>query len=129
MATSAWWKEERRGVFVDYNQNARDRTAASAYSVRPVPDGRVATALDWSEVPDVEPAAFTILTVRERLASVGDPGAGVDEIEPGTLAGLLDLADRDEAGGLGDAPWPPHFPKAEREPPRVQPSRRRRRDG
>ncbi len=127
IATSAWWKEERHGVFVDYNQNARDRTTASAYSVRPVSDARVSMPLEWSEVPDADPAAFTILTVRERLGERGDPGAGLDEIEPATLDSLLELADRDEASGLDDAPWPPHFPKQAGEPPRVQPSRRRRR--
>jgi DNA ligase D-like protein (predicted polymerase) len=124
-ATSAWWKEERHGVFVDYNQNARDRTVASAYSIRPVPDARVSTPLAWDEVADVEPEAFTIRTVPERLRERGDPGAEIDEVAFG-LEPLLELAERDEREGLGDAPWPPHFPKAEGEPPRVQPSRRRR---
>ncbi len=126
MATAAWWKEERQGVFVDYNQNARDRTVASVYSVRPVPDARVATPLTWDEVPDVDPSVFTIRTVPDRLASIGDPGSGADPVERSSLDGLLDLAARDEAGGLGDAPWPPHFPKADKEPPRVQPSKRKR---
>jgi DNA ligase D-like protein (predicted polymerase) len=125
LATAAWWKEERQGVFVDYNQNARDRTVASAYSVRPVQDARVATPLSWDEVPDVDPSVFTIRTVPERLATIGDPGAGAGTIEPSSLDGLLELAARDEAGGLGDAPWPPHFPKADKEPRRVQPSKRR----
>ncbi|MEX2238272.1 MAG: DNA polymerase domain-containing protein [Dehalococcoidia bacterium] len=124
IATSAWWKEQRHGVFLDYNQNARDRTVASAYSIRPLPDARVSCPLTWDEVPDVDPAAFTIDTVPERYAKIGDPAAAIDD-EPGDLSGLLSLAARDEAGGLGDAPWPPHFPKAEGEPPRVQPSKRR----
>ena len=124
-ATSAWWKEERHGVFVDYNQNARDRTVASAYSIRPVPDARVSTPLEWDEVADVEPEAFTIATVPKRLREVGDPGASIDEVTFG-LEPLLELAYRDEGEGIGDAPWPPHFPKAEGEPPRVQPSKRRK---
>jgi len=126
LATSAWWKEERRGVFVDYNQNARDRTVASAYSVRPVPDARVSCPISWDEVPDVEPAAFTMATMPERFAKIGDPHAAIDD-EASSLEPLLDLADRDEAGGLGDAPWPPHFPKARDEPTRVAPSRARKR--
>ena len=124
-ATTAWWKEERHGVFLDYNQNARDRTVASAYSVRPMPDARVSTPLAWDEVATVDPAAFTLRTVPERLRAIGDPGAGIDD-RVGVLDGLLDLAARDEAGGVGDAPWPPHFPKAEGEPTRVSPSRKRR---
>jgi bifunctional non-homologous end joining protein LigD len=123
-ATSAWWKEERHGVFVDYNQNARDRTVASAYSVRPVPDARVSTPLEWDEVADVEPADLTIRTVPARLEERGDPGAAIDDVAH-RLDPLLELAERDEREGLGDAPWPPHFPKAEGEPPRVQPSKRR----
>jgi DNA primase len=111
-------------VFVDYNQNPRDRTIASAYSVRPTPDGRVSCPLSWDEVADVEPAELTIRTVPARVAELGDPGAAIDDVAH-DLTPLLELAARDEAGGLGDAPWPPHFPKAEREPPRVQPSRRR----
>jgi bifunctional non-homologous end joining protein LigD len=124
LATTAWWKEEREGVFLDYNQNARDRTVASAYSVRPVPDARVSTPLAWDEVADVEPEAFTIRTVPERVRTVGDPGAGIDE-RVGSLEPLLELAARDAAGGLSDAPWPPHFPKGDDEPVRVSPSRRR----
>ena len=122
LATTAWWKEERTGVFVDYNQNARDRTVASAYSVRPVPDARVSTPITWDDVPGVEPEAFTIRTVPERFAKIGDPGAGIDE-SVGSLDSLLDLADRDEQEGLGDAPWPPNFPKGEREPTRAPPSK------
>ena len=121
-ATSRWWKEERQGVFIDYNQNARDRTVASAYSVRAVPDARVSCPLDWDEVPDVEPAELTLRTVPARLAERGDPAAGIDE-HAGSLEGLLELAARDEREGLGDAPWPPHFRKQKGEPKRVQPSR------
>ena len=124
LATSKWWKEERHGVFVDYNQNARDRTVASAYSVRPTPDARVSCALAWDEVPDVEPGDLRLDTVPDRLRAVGDPAADIDA-EPGSLDQLLDLARRDEEGGLGDAPWPPHFPKQKGEPKRVQPSRDR----
>jgi DNA ligase D-like protein (predicted polymerase) len=123
-ATSKWWKEERHGVFVDYNQNARDRTVASAWSVRPTPDARVSTPLEWDEVPDADPRELRIDTVPARLAERGDPAADVDE-NAGSLAGLLELAARDEAGGLGDAPWPPHFAKQRGEPKRVQPSRDR----
>ena len=121
-ATSKWWKEEREGVFIDYNQNARDRTVASAYSVRAVPDARVSTPLQWSEVPDVEPAELTMRTVPGRLRERGDPSAEIDA-DPGSLDGLLELAARDEREGLGDAPWPPHFRKQAGEPKRVQPSR------
>ncbi|TMK73363.1 MAG: ATP-dependent DNA ligase [Actinobacteria bacterium] len=124
LATAEWWKEKRHGVFVDYNQNARDRTVASCYSVRPTPDARVSCALDWDEVPDVEPEDLRLDTVRDRLATVGDPAADIDE-HAGSLEGLLDLARRDEEEGLGDAPWPPHFPKQKGEPKRVQPSRDR----
>jgi len=127
LATSRWWKEERHGVFVDYNQNARDRTVASAYSVRPVPDARVSTPLDWDEVADVDPAAFTLRTVPDRLRAVGDPAAAIDG-HAGRLDALLELAARDEAEGLGDAPWPPHFRKQQGEPKRVQPSRAREDD-
>jgi bifunctional non-homologous end joining protein LigD len=122
LATSKWWKEERHGVFVDYNQNARDRTVASGYSVRPTPDARVSCALAWDEVPDAEPGDLRIDTVPERLKTVGDPAADID-LQPGSLDALLDLARRDEEGGLGDAPWPPHFPKQRGEPKRVQPSK------
>jgi bifunctional non-homologous end joining protein LigD len=124
-ATSKWWKEERHGVFLDYNQNARDRTVASAYSVRPVPDARVSTPLRWEEVPDVEAGDLRLDTVPERVATLGDPSADIDE-HAGRLDGLLDLARRDEQGGLGDAPWPPNFAKQPGEPRRVQPSRSKR---
>jgi len=122
LASSKWWKEERHGVFLDYNQNAKDRTTCSAYSVRPLPDARVSTPLDWREVPDCEPADFTILTVPKRFANLGDPHAEIDAIA-GSLEKLLELAAKDEAAGLGDAPWPPHFRKMEGEAPRVAPSR------
>ena len=122
LATSKWWKEERHGVFLDYNQNAKDRTTASAYSVRPLPDARVSAPLEWSEVPESDPADFTILTVPRRFADLGDPHAAMDQ-HPGSLEELLERAARDEAAGLGDAPWPPHFRKMEGEGPRVAPSR------
>ena len=122
LATSKWWKEERHGVFVDYNQNARDRTVASAWSVRPTPDARVSTPLEWDEVPDVEPAELRLDTVPARLAERGDPSATIDDVHH-SLESLLELAERDEAEGLGDAPWPPHFRKQKGEPRRVQPSR------
>ncbi|MGH7502147.1 MAG: non-homologous end-joining DNA ligase [Longimicrobiales bacterium] len=122
LATSRWWKEERHGVFLDYNQNAKDRTTCSAYSVRPLPDARVSAPLHWDEVAACEPADFTVFTMPGRLASLGDPHAGMDDA-PGSLQPLLELAVRDEAGGLGDAPWPPHFRKMEGEAPRVAPSR------
>jgi hypothetical protein len=124
LATSKWWKEERHGVFVDYNQNAKDRTVASAYSVRPLPDARVSTPLTWDEVPGCDPAAFTLATVPSRFVSAGDPWEGMDDAV-GSLSGLLELADRDEAAGLPDAPWPPHYEKQEGEQARVQPSKRR----
>jgi bifunctional non-homologous end joining protein LigD len=124
IATSKWWKEERHGVFVDYNQNAKDRTVASAYSLRPVPDARVSTPLTWDEVPSCDPAEHTIGTVPQRFARIGDPWAQMDEAA-GSLAGLLELAARDEAAGLPDAPWPPHYEKQTGEAPRVQPSKRR----
>ena len=124
LATSKWWKEERHGVFVDYNQNAKDRTVASAYSVRPTPDARVSAPLGWDEVDAVDPAEFTLATMPRRFASLGDRHAGIDET-PGSLEPLLDLAARHEREGLGDAPWPPHFKKQRGEPPRVQPSRAR----
>jgi bifunctional non-homologous end joining protein LigD len=124
VATSKWWKEERLqdGVFVDYNQNAKDHTVASAYSIRPVPDARVSTPLEWDEVPDCDPADYRIDTVPERLRTTGDPSAHIDD-NAGSLASLLELADEDEKQGLGDAPWPPHFAKQPGEPKRVQPSR------
>jgi DNA ligase D-like protein (predicted polymerase) len=122
LATSKWWKEERRGVFLDYNQNAKDRTTCSAYSVRPLPDARVSTPLAWDEVPACDPAEFTVRSVPRRFAELGDPHAGIDAAA-GSLEGLLELAARDEAAGLGDAPWPPHYRKMEGEAPRVAPSR------
>jgi bifunctional non-homologous end joining protein LigD len=124
LATSKWWKEERHGVFVDYNQNAKDRTVASAYSVRPVPDARVSAPLTWDEVPSCDPASYTVDTMPERYARIGDPWAAMDDAA-GSLGGLLELAARDEAAGLPDAPWPPHYEKQTGEPPRVQPSKRR----
>jgi len=125
IATSKWWKEERHGVFLDYNQNAKDRTVASAYSVRPTPDARVSTPLTWEEVPDVDPRNFTLETVPSRLASIGDPAERLDSVAH-DLAPLLELSARQETGGLGDAPWPPHYEKQLGEPPRVQPSRRKK---
>jgi bifunctional non-homologous end joining protein LigD len=125
LATSKWWKEERHGVFLDYNQNAKDRTVASAYSVRPTPDARVSTPLLWEEVPDSEPEAFTIDTVPDRFARIGDPARGMD-LAAGSLEPLLELSAKHEEEGLGDAPWPPHFAKQAGEPPRVQPSKRRK---
>lgn len=122
LASSKWWKEERHGVFLDYNQNAKDRTTSSAYSVRPLPDVRVSAPLWWHEVQDCNPADFTVFTMPERFAAKGDPHAAMDQ-KPGSLDALLDLAARDESEGLGDAPWPPHFRKAEGEAPRVSPSR------
>jgi DNA ligase D-like protein (predicted polymerase) len=125
LATSKWWKEERHGVFVDYNQNAKDRTIASAYSVRPTEDARVSAPLDWSEVPDCDPADFTMTSMPARFASRGHVHAAMDE-HAGSIAALLDLSAKQEREGLGDAPWPPHYQKQEGEPPRVQPSRRKR---
>jgi bifunctional non-homologous end joining protein LigD len=123
VVTSKWWKEERgERVFVDYNQNARDRTVASAYSVRNNPEGRVSCPLRWDEVADVEPEDLTLATVPARFATIGDPGAGIDEAV-GSLEPLLELAARDEREGLGDAPWPPNFPKMPGEARRVAPSR------
>ena len=121
LATSKWWKEERHGVFVDYNQNAKDRTVASAYSVRPTPDARVSAPLTWDEVADCNPADFTLSSVPARFAKLGDVHAAIDQ-HPGLLAGLLELFERQ---GLGDAPWPPHYRKQASEPPRVRPSRQR----
>ena len=122
LASSKWWKEERHGVFLDYNQNAKDRTTCSAYSVRPLPDARISTPLHWNEVPDCDPADFTMFTVPKRFAAIGDPHADMDSAS-GSLEKLLELAARDEASGLGDAPWPPHFRKMEGESARVAPSR------
>jgi bifunctional non-homologous end joining protein LigD len=124
MASSKWWKEERHGVFLDYNQNAKDRTTCSAYSVRPLPDARVSMPLRWDEVMACDPADFTVLTVPDRFAKIGDPHAAMDEYA-GALDALLEMAARDEAEGIGDAPWPPHFRKGEFEPARVQPSKAR----
>jgi len=125
LVTTAWWKELRHGVFIDYNQNARDRTIASAYSVRPTPDARVSCPVDWDELPGVELGDFTIETVPRRLRERGDPMAAIDE-EAFSLEPLLELVAKQEREGLGDAPWPPQFPKAPGEPRRVQPSRARR---
>jgi len=124
LASSKWWKEERHGVFLDYNQNAKDRTTCSAYSVRPLPDARVSMPLQWDEVDDCDPADFTVLTAPKRFAKLGDPHADMDA-HAGSLEKLLELAEKDEAAGLGDAPWPPHFRKMEGEAPRVAPSRAR----
>ena len=124
LASSKWWKEERHGVFLDYNQNAKDRTTCSAYSVRPLPDARVSMPLHWNEVTECDPTDFTIVTAPERFAEIGDPHAEMDQAI-GSLDQLLELADRDQASGLGDAPWPPHFVKMEGEAPRVAPSRAR----
>jgi bifunctional non-homologous end joining protein LigD len=124
LASSKWWKEERRGVFLDYNQNAKDRTVASAWSVRPTPDARVSMPLEWDEVADCDPAAFTLATAPARLAQRGDAAADIDAAA-GSLEPLLALSAAQEAAGLGDAPWPPHYRKQRDEPPRVAPSRRR----
>jgi bifunctional non-homologous end joining protein LigD len=124
LASSKWWKEERHGVFLDYNQNAKDRTTCSAFSVRPLPDARVSTPLHWDEVMTCDPADFTVLTVPDRFARIGDPHAAMEQ-NAGVLDALLEMAARDEAEGLGDAPWPPHFRKMEGEPARVQPSKAR----
>ena len=124
LATSKWWKEERQGVFVDYNQNAKDRTVASAYSVRPVPDARVSAPLSWDEVDDCNPEDFTLGTMPQRFAEIGDRHAGMDA-SAGSLDGLLELSARQETEGQGDAPWPPHYRKQPGEPPRVQPSKAR----
>lgn len=124
LASSKWWKEERHGVFLDYNQNAKDRTTSSAYSARPLPDARVSAPLEWYEVSDCDPADFTVLTMPQRFAAIGDPQATMDS-SSGSLERLLELAVQDEAEGLGDAPWPPHFRKAEGESSRVAPSRAR----
>jgi len=121
LATSKWWKEERHGVFVDYNQNAKDRTVAAAYSVRPTPQATVSAPLDWSEVPDCEPADFTLSTMPRRFQRLGDRHAAIDQ-KPGSLEQLLELFDKQ---GEGDAPWPPHYRKQSGEPPRVQPSKAR----
>jgi DNA ligase D-like protein (predicted polymerase) len=124
IATSKWWKEERHGVFVDYNQNAKDRTVASAYSVRPTPDARVSAPLAWEEIDSSEPGDFTLATMPERYARLGDRHEGIDR-HAGSIEALLELSARHEREGLGDAPWPPHYRKQRGEPPRVQPSKRR----
>jgi hypothetical protein len=124
LATTKWWKEERHGVFLDYNQNAKDRTVASAWSVRPTPDARVSMPLKWDEVADCDPAAFTLVTAPARFAERGDASEGIDATV-GSLDKLLELSAAQEAAGLGDAPWPPQYKKAPGEPPRVQPSRRK----
>jgi bifunctional non-homologous end joining protein LigD len=125
ISTAAWWKEERHGVFLDYNQNAKDRTVASAFSVRPTPDARVSATLTWDEVPGCDPAAFTLTTIPQRFAEIGDPWEGIDDAAE-SLEPLLDLAAQHEAAGFGDAPWPPQFAKQPGEPRRVQPSKRRK---
>ena len=124
LATSKWWKEERHGVFLDYNQNAKDRTVASAYSVRPKPDARVSAPLTWEELAECRPEDFTLRTMPARFAAVGDRHARMNE-HPGTLDAVLELSARQEAEGQGDAPWPPHYVKQAGEPRRVAPSRRR----
>jgi DNA ligase D-like protein (predicted polymerase) len=125
LATSKWWKEERHGVFIDYNQNAKDRTVAAAYSVRPTPDARVSAPLDWSEIDDCDPADFTLATMPARFATAGDRHADIDR-HVCSLGRLLELSARDEKEGLGDAPWPPQYKKQAGEPTRVQPSRARK---
>src|SRR5438552_14093242 len=124
LATSQWWKEERHGVFLDYNQNAKDRTVASAYSVRPNPDARVSAPVTWDELFECKPEDFTLRTMPARFAAIGDRHAGIDQ-SPCSLEALLELSARQEAAGLGDAPWPPHYARQAGEPPRVQPSRRK----
>src|SRR5438876_1282128 len=123
-ATSKWWKEERHGVFIDYNQNAKDRTVASAWSVRPTPDARVSMPIEWDEVAECDPAKFTLATAPARFAQLGDAAANIDK-SPGSLAKLLKLSASQEAAGLGDAPWPPHYKKKRGEPPRVAPSKQK----
>ena len=125
LATSKWWKEERHGVFLDYNQNAKDRTIASAYSVRPTPDARVSAPLNWDEIDACEPQDFTLGTMPARFAEIGDRHAAMDQ-HPCSLERLLEMSARHDRDGLGDAPWPPHYRKQPGEPARVQPSRRRR---
>jgi bifunctional non-homologous end joining protein LigD len=124
IATSKWWKEERHGVFVDYNQNAKDRTVASAYSVRPTADARVSAPIDWDELTSCHPEDFTLSTMPDRFATIGDRHAGIDD-HSGSLESLLELSARHEREGLGDAPWPPHYQKQRGEPKRVQPSKAR----
>jgi bifunctional non-homologous end joining protein LigD len=124
IATSQWWKEERHGVFIDYNQNAKDRTVAAGYSVRPKPDARVSAPLSWDEARTCDPGEFTMATMPTRFAAIGDRHEGIDAAAC-SLVPLLDLAARHEREGLGDAPWPPHYRKQAGEPIRAQPSRRR----
>jgi hypothetical protein len=124
LATSKWWKEERHGVFIDYNQNAKDRTVAAAYSVRPTPDARVSAPLTWDEIDACDPGEFTLGTMPGRFAELGDRHAAIDS-HPRSLERLLELSARHERDGLGDAPWPPHYRKQPGESPRAQPSRRR----
>ena len=128
LATSKWWKEERHGVFIDYNQNAKDRTVASAYSVRPKPDARVSAPLGWDELAACDAADFTLRTMPARFARIGDPHEGIDAVAC-SLEGLLELSARQERDGAGDAPWPPHYRKQAGEPPRAQPSRRQQAKG
>ena len=124
LATSKWWKEERHGVFLDYNQNAKDRTVAGAYSVRPTPDARVSAPLAWDEIDHCELGDFTLATMPSRFATIGDPHAAMDR-HAGSLERLLELSARQAGDGLGDAPWPPHYKKQAGEAPRVAPSKRR----
>jgi DNA ligase D-like protein (predicted polymerase) len=124
LATSKWWKEERHGVFLDYNQNAKDRTVASAYSVRPKPDARVSAPVTWEELFECRPEDFTLRTMPARFAAIGDRHAAIDS-SPCSLDSVLGLSARHEAEGLGDAPWPPHYAKQAGEPPRVAPSRQK----
>src|SRR5687768_8429854 len=124
IATSKWWKEERHGVFLDYNQNAKDRTVASAYSVRPTPEARVSAPLTWDEIGECDPADFTLTTMPRRFAALGDRHEAIDA-HPCSLEPLLELSARHEKEGHGDAPWPPQYKKQPGEPPRVQPSKRR----
>ena len=123
LATTAWWKEEREGVFIDYNQVARDRTVASAYSVRHT--GYISTPFEWSELEEMDPTRFDLMTFRDRWADVGDLTAPIDDVEH-RLDPLLEMVAADEDNGIGDAPWPPHYPKMPGEPPRVQPSKMRK---
>ena len=123
LATSKWWKEERHGVFVDYNQNAKDRTVAAAYSIRPKPNAPVSAPLTWDEIDEAEPGDFTLKTMRARFADVGDRHEGIDR-HPGSLMSLLELSAAQARDGQGDAPWPPHYRKQQNEPPRVAPSKR-----
>jgi len=124
VATSKWWKEERHGVFVDYNRNAKDGTVAAAYSVRPTPDARVSAPMTWDEMSSADPEEFTLATMPGRFVEIGDRHAAIDD-HAGSIESLLELSARHEREGLSDAPWPPHYRKQQGEPPRVQPSKRR----